>query len=356
MNAQKADRLKLRALREAHEWRFRIGAPDCTPAVERAFEAWRTSNPIHADMFERAKSDYDALGELSKADIDFDLLQPIHVERKTDAGSKKLRMLHAMGSIWKPAALSFAVVAVIGFGSIALLPPTASVEMEPESTVAEFKTATGEIDTIVLADGTKVTLGAASGIAAEFSETQRTVYLEKGVAFFEVVSDPDRPFVVDAGPLNTRVLGTSFEVSRNSELVRVSVVEGLVEVSHPFVLDEQQSSLRTLKKLSAGDSVFAMQDEGLSSIKSVNQDSIGTWRQGKLFYDGVRLSELISDANRYTENHVFIAEGSEMIADYRVRGAFNASDIDGMLSTLSDIYPVIIDRNDAGSVRISSRE
>ncbi|MEL6828300.1 MAG: FecR domain-containing protein [Pseudomonadota bacterium] len=356
MDDHNADRQKMRALREAHEWRFRINAPDFTPAVERAFEEWRASSPLHAEMFERAQSDYDALGELSKSDIDFDLLQPIHVERKTDAGRAARRTFWAIGSVWKPAAFSFAAVVIAGIVSMALLPPTSTVEMEPQSVVSEYRTAAGEIETIVLEDGTEVTLSAASSIATEFSETQRTVFLEEGAAFFDVVNDPDRPFIVDAGPLDTRVLGTSFEVIRTSELVRVSVAEGLVEVSHPFVLDDQMSSLRTLKKLSAGDSVSASQYEGLSSIKPVNQDAIGAWRQGKLFYDGARLSELISDANRYTEKHVFIAEGSEMIADYRVRGAFNASDIDGMLSTLSDIYPVFIDRSDAGSVRISARQ
>ena len=343
-------------MREAHEWRFRMNAPGLTHAVQRAFEEWKAADPIHTKMFERAQLDYEALGALSKSDIDSDLVRPIRAELPASKGNRGLRSLPSLRSMWKPVAIGFTAVMAV---SVVFVEPwfgTSPVQTEAESPRAEFTTTTGEVKTVVLADGSQVTLSAASHIEAAFSKEQRTVFLQAGAAFFDVVSDPDRPFVVEAGALNARVLGTEFEVSRNTELVRVAVAEGLVEVSHPYVLDEQLSSLRSLIKLSAGDSVNATRDEGLSVIKRMNAPAIGAWRQGKLFYDGARLAELVADANRYTEKHVLIAEGSEIIADYRVRGAFNASDIDGMLSTLSDIYPVTIDRSEAGTVRISSRE
>jgi TolA-binding protein len=54
--------------------------------------------------------------------------------------------------------------------------------------------------------------------------------LTAGAADFEVSKHPERDFVVVAGPVRVRVVGTHFRVERNGERTRVSVTEGRVEV------------------------------------------------------------------------------------------------------------------------------
>ena len=86
---------------------------------------------------------------------------------------------------------------------------------------------------ITLSDGTKVTLKKDSKIqvSKDFGNKNRVVYLN-GEAFFEVKKDPLQPFIVYAGGIVTKVLGTSFTVRayQNESKTSVAVKSGNVTV------------------------------------------------------------------------------------------------------------------------------
>jgi transmembrane sensor len=86
---------------------------------------------------------------------------------------------------------------------------------------------------IKLPDGSTVVLEKNSQIRFEkdFKGTVRTVYF-KGEALFDVVKNPDKPFIVYAGDLVTKVLGTSFHIKAldKAENVTVNVIRGRVSV------------------------------------------------------------------------------------------------------------------------------
>src|SRR5690606_12258135 len=74
------------------------------------------------------------------------------------------------------------------------------------------KNESGEKSKVDLQDGTVVWLNAASSLTYPSSfekEENRTVKLE-GEAFFDVVNDPGKPFIVETSQLSIRVLGTAF--------------------------------------------------------------------------------------------------------------------------------------------------
>jgi ferric-dicitrate binding protein FerR (iron transport regulator) len=93
----------------------------------------------------------------------------------------------------------------------------------------------GEMKTILLADGTKIWLNAATKFSypKQFSSKSREVSLIEGEAFFEVAHDEKKPFIVHSKGVNTQVLGTSFNISAYgyAKKVRVSVATGKVGVS-----------------------------------------------------------------------------------------------------------------------------
>lgn len=86
---------------------------------------------------------------------------------------------------------------------------------------------------ITLADNSRITLMKASKIryAEVFNGDKREVFLE-GEAFFDISKDPDRPFIVYANELVTKVLGTSFRISAypSAKQVTVEVKTGRVSV------------------------------------------------------------------------------------------------------------------------------
>lgn len=88
----------------------------------------------------------------------------------------------------------------------------------------------------ILPDGSTVWLNAGSRIRYEpgFNGPQREVTLQ-GEAFFDVVQQPSRPFIVHAGDLNIKVLGTAFNVKSYDEdpTVETTLIRGLVQISRP---------------------------------------------------------------------------------------------------------------------------
>ena len=103
---------------------------------------------------------------------------------------------------------------------------------DPGLIYIEKATQNGQKSTIILADGTQIKLNAGSKLKypEQFGSDQRIVTLY-GEAFFEVVRDENRPFIVKSKGLMTKVLGTSFNVKAfDNEHTQVTVRTGRVSV------------------------------------------------------------------------------------------------------------------------------
>jgi transmembrane sensor len=121
-------------------------------------------------------------------------------------------------------ALAAAVAAVaIGLRTDVLLPGARPV--------AEYAAGAGAARTLALEDGSYVKLAPGSRLTTHDADSERRVRLD-GRAFFAVAGDRDRPFIVEAGDAETRVVGTRFEVAEVDGGVRTIVVEGRVAVSN----------------------------------------------------------------------------------------------------------------------------
>ena len=81
-----------------------------------------------------------------------------------------------------------------------------------------------------LADGTQVELNTNTRLHADVNGLSRTVMLDSGEAYFDVVHDAKRPFTVYAGNRRITDIGTKFSVFRDGDDVRVTVREGKVRV------------------------------------------------------------------------------------------------------------------------------
>ena len=95
------------------------------------------------------------------------------------------------------------------------------------------QTAFGNIQSVELPDGTKVKLNAGSAlyIDHQFNTDRRKVKLI-GEAYFEVVSRPNVPFLVEAGDINIEVLGTTFNVKAYPhENIETTLIQGKVAVN-----------------------------------------------------------------------------------------------------------------------------
>lgn len=146
----------------------------------------------------------------------------------------------------------------------------------------------GGIYSLVLSDGTKVFLNSESELhyPAKFTEGNRKVDL-KGEAFFEVAPDSLRPFIVNAREVQTRVLGTSFNILAYADepAIRTTLFTGRVEVSvDDTPLEEVLTPGMQASWKVGSDNI---------SVKKVNMDIQSLWRDGVIMLDDDELESVM---------------------------------------------------------------
>lgn len=150
-----------------------------------------------------------------------------------------------------------------------------------------------QLKKITLPDGSVVWLNRFSKLewTGGFTGTVRLVKIT-GEALFRVNSDPNRPFIVQAGNTRTHVLGTVFNVEAytNEQEIKVSLLNGRVQFSgggtQPPVL------------LQPGKMVTYMQDSSYCKVTDVIND-VSAWTKGFTVFNEVPLTEAITRlANR----------------------------------------------------------
>jgi len=172
---------------------------------------------------------------------------------------------------------------------------------------------------IMLPDGTMVHLNVNSTLSypEEFEHNKRIVQLN-GEAFFEVKRDTLKPFYVISNELETKVLGTSFNVNAyesNEEMITVNT--GKVQVS---MREDLEKKVYLLTNEAA---VFPKDSNQLNKMSFNAQQAIG-WTSGKLDFEMVPFDEVIRTLSNYYHREIYLEnypEGSCMIkASYENNG------------------------------------
>jgi len=188
-------------------------------------------------------------------------------------------------------------------------------------TRTHLATATGEIRKDSLADGSYVTLDTRSRISVQFEPKTRIVRLESGEALFEVAKDSTRPFVVQAGDVRVRAIGTAFVVRRNSDNeVEVTVTKGTVSVWRETKSPERST------RLIAGDRAIVTPQKVDPPVELTDPELARAvaWKSGIIDLNGRTLRDAAAEFNRYNRQTVVIADAK--LAGQRVVGRFQATD------------------------------
>lgn len=141
---------------------------------------------------------------------------------------------------------------------------------------SEITTKYGSNTQLILPDGSTVWLNAGSKLNYEkINETGvREVYLT-GEAFFDVVKNPKRPFIIHTSSIDIKVLGTSFNVKAypDDKTVETSLIRGSVEVTVKNRPDEKYL-LKPNQKLILFNEAFAEKTEKDQRAVPVNMPVI----------------------------------------------------------------------------------
>lgn len=285
---------------EAAAWLARLHGPGRDAEFEAGLQRWLRESPANARAFERMTDSWELATVVAAG----------HFPRRTvrERPATSLRLALAAG------------IATIGM----LVAVAAHLMMRAPS----YATLIGEQRTVRLDDGSRISLNSLSRIVVDYSSRERLIRLEEGEAYFEVASNPRRPFVVVAGGREVTAVGTTFDVRNEPDRFSVVLVEGKVIVSS----EDQASSAVTLQ--SGQRLTWLAQSE--PRIDTPAPASVAAWRRGEIMLDRTTLAEAAREMNRYDATRLVIDDPA--VGGLLIGGIFRTGDNLGFARAMAEMH------------------
>lgn len=234
---------------------------------------------------------------------------------------------------------------------VALVLGTATAALfwaDPAWRTEHYATAVGERRDVLLADGSTLTLDTATTLDVAWHLRSRRVALQRGQARFAVAHSTLRPFEVAAADARIRVVGTVFDVYRHRERVRVTVLQGRVEVRNA-VRSPHDNDAPLL--LVPGQQWQLDGTQAPSAPQWVDLAHANAWQQGRLVFDRTPLREALAEMQRYLPLPIRLRDDGRL-GGHAVSGVFETTRTDQLLDLLPRIVPARVQRQADGSVDI----
>lgn len=315
------------AREQAADWFARLKTRETSAADLEAFRIWRKA-PGHKEAYddvvafwtqsEALKSDPDIQDALAAA------LTRADKAPESRSAKPSYRPIVGLG-------LAAAVIALVAGGAFILRGSQS------------YATDVGQQRLVRLADGSTVRLDTNSKIEVRLKAGRRDVRLVRGQALFQVAHDAARPFVVQADGASVTALGTRFDVKHEVGGVRVTLVQGSVEVRAPHGAAPQ------VWRLQPGQAVSTNQPA--TTPKPVDVDVATSWTQGRLVFHALPLTQAVAEVNRYSHDRIELVPGP--LADRPITAAVNAGDTEAFVAAVAEVHNLKVTRSEKGVIRLS---
>jgi len=331
------DRKLNRAVGEqaAEAWETFHGTEEASPVEHRDFGAWMVRSPENIEAYVRVSR---TMRTLKAAHIRWpDTPVETLIREAKEYTEQVVKPLRDAGSADEqeqrpriaPVRFAFAMAAMI------LIAVAAGwfVWMTPQT----FETGFGEQRFVRLNDGSGLTLNTASTVEVKLGKSHRVIRLIRGEALFDVAHDAARPFDVYTGQIVLRAVGTRFDVDVRDDRTTVTIVEGVVSLTHGLegALPQGNTPL-----LHASDRVVIDAAGPAAPQHGVRLDEVVAWTQQQLVFNSRPLGEVAEEFNRYNRE-IIVIESSELRSE-EISGVFKANDPASFVAFLANIPGVRI--------------
>lgn len=307
-------------LSEAADWLIVLHYEAPTAKEQASFEQWRSQSPAHEAAWHKAEA---MLGVF--AQVPPGCQQTLSAVQRPD----RRKSLAWLGGLL--------VAAPAGW--------LAWQELSWRDWMADQATAVGQSRSMLLPDGSSLTLNTASAVVIHFNSQERRVRLLGGEILVTTHADPSpsyRPFVVETRQGTVQALGTRFSVRRvDADTSRVAVF------SHAVAITNQQGATQVLQEGHTAD--FSSSHIGPQADV---QASAALWEQGMLLAKNMPLGDVVAEIARYRTERLHC---DPAVAQLRLSGALSLKDTDASLALLAQSLPVRMVRLGDGEVRVVGR-
>ncbi len=311
---------------------------------------WRSPNPEYqAEFFGTAEllADIESLADDPQVAALMD--SPIQAESESRTGR-----------FWPGVAIAASVLLMVTVVTGVYL--NQQDQSDADTQVLRYVTRIGEQKKVELGEGSIVTLNTGTEIMVDITAEHRRILLVRGEAFFDIASDPERPFGVNVGLHSVSVLGTQFNIRKAPEQFSVAVLQGTVaihqqdetaDITAPVLSEVKASELNTVSsqdeminiqspgqyRLTAGwVAEFDVAHDRLSSYAPRNIDKLQGWRDGIIEFEGTPLYRVIQELNRYSAKKILIEDAD--IMNLEIYSVLRVGHLTSTLAGLESTLPV----------------
>jgi len=236
-------------------------------------------------------------------------------------------------------------VAALAFGSFvgwrALQPHR---EIHFTTTVAGYERAR-------LDDGSTLELNAASAVRVQFTAAERHVKLESGEAHFAVAHDTARPFIVSAGGIAVRAVGTAFNVRyATGGDIEVTVTEGKVRIGQS---GPASAAAESAPLVSAGQRIVLPHHAPPPAVEHVDPSTLRAalaWQSRLADFAEAPLADVIARFNARSRIQLLIAD--ETLAARRIGGTFALDEAEAFVRLLERDGEIIGERRSETEIHL----
>lgn len=330
---------------EAALWVARLHGPGRSRAMELACLAWQARSAAHRHAFECCTDVWlEVPGVMTAGDLSAGSADAPETGQPVRDGLLRGRR----------AVLALAAAGVAAVAGVAWV-------FEPWHGGHEYSTGVGEMLSLVLDDGTRLSLNTDTRLRVSFSSAQRSISVDRGEAVFEVASDTARPFVVRVSGSEVVALGTVFAVRldpatpANYQTLDVTLLEGRVsvrsaarsgarDIAPAQPLEMKQGQRVRLRK--TGESARAVRQE----VDQPSIDQLMAWQRSEAVFDGVPLADAVAEMNRYSRTPVALSPEVAQ-SGRRISGRFRTGDSATFAQAVAAVHGLAL-RRQAGRLEL----
>ena len=289
------------------------------------YELWLAADPRHAAAMQRTSAAWSLLDRIPES-----------------AAAPILAAATRRRSFWRRT-VTFGSLAAAAALAVGLFVWSRPLPADPTLS-APALSATTTPRLVTLSDGTVVQLNTGGEVSERFTAATRHVTLTRGEAHFAVAKNPARPFIVQAGALQVRAVGTAFNIHLQSAAIDVIVTEGRVQLTTgtPDAPALNAGERATLRRAADGPTLVVARIDAAAITQTL------AWREPLMRLGGATLAELAAEFERATGRRLVLADPA--LADLRFGGRFRADDIDGFTHLLASTLDLDVERTADGAI------
>ena len=217
--------------------------------------------------------------------------------------------------------------------------------------------ASAELKRRILEDGSSVEPNHDAIVTMEFTATERRATLVRGEALFTVAKDSSRPFIVRAGGVDVRAVGTAFSVRLDAAAVDVLVTEGRVAVDQSNVSGSNGAPRSPSAEVSSGHratvSRTSTEPPQIVAVSPQATAHLLNWQPTLLDFSSAPLSAAVAEFNRSNRVQFILADAE--LAAMPVVASIRSDNVEGFAKFLAAAPGIRIERRSATEIVVNRK-